>query len=264
MRLYWEVARTTARRMATYRAATLAGVFTNTAFGFILSYVLLAVLRERGRIGGFDAVDAVTYTFAAQGLAMPVGVFGNDLEQSERILTGEVAMDLCRPYDYQGWWAAVALGKASFYAWARGVPPFLAGALVLSVRLPSRWWIWPAFLLSATLAVGLAFATRFLVQLSAFWIIDVRGPNQVVWITGGFLSGMFVPVVLFPHWIQPTVRALPFASMINTPVEIFLGRHRGGALLAAYGLQVAWLIVSVLAGRWVLARATRKLVILGG
>ena len=58
MRLYWEVARTTARRLATYRAATFAGVVTNTVFGFILSYVLLAVFRERPDIDGFDAVDA--------------------------------------------------------------------------------------------------------------------------------------------------------------------------------------------------------------
>jgi len=264
VRLYWEVARTTARRMATYRSATLAGIFTNTAFGFILSYVLLAVFRERGSIGGFDAVDAVTYTFVAQGLAMPVGIFGNDLEQAQRILTGEVAMDLCRPYDYQGWWAAVAVGKASFYAWARGVPPFIVGALVLHLRLPENWWIWPAFLLASALGVGIAFAMRFLLQLAAFWIIDVRGPNQVGWITAQFLSGLFVPVVLFPDSIEPLVRAMPFASMINMPVEVFLGRHRGGDLLAVFSLQMGWLVGLLSAGRFMLSRAVRKLVVLGG
>ena len=54
MRLYWEVARTTARRQATYRTATLAGIFTNTVFGFILAYVMVAVFRARPEIGGFD------------------------------------------------------------------------------------------------------------------------------------------------------------------------------------------------------------------
>lgn len=264
MRLYWEVARTTARRMTTYRMATLAGIFTNTVFGFILSYVLLAVFRERGTIGGFDAVDAVTYTFVAQGLAMPVGIFGNDLEQSQRILTGEVAMDLCRPYDYQGWWAAVAFGKASFLAWARGIPPFVVGALVLDVRVPTEWWIWPAFVVAATFAIAVAFAVRFLVQLSAFWILDVRGPNQVVWIAAGFLSGMFVPIVLLPDAVEAVVRLLPFAAMVNVPIEVFLGRHHGVDLFAAYLGQIAWLVATVVVGRLVLARAVRKLVVLGG
>ena len=106
MRLYWEVTRTTARRMATYRGATFAGIVTNSVFGFIQAYVLLAVWEARPSIGGFDAADAVTFTFVVQGMLMVVGVFGGDHEQAERIHSGEVAVDLSRPYDYQAWWAA--------------------------------------------------------------------------------------------------------------------------------------------------------------
>jgi ABC-2 type transport system permease protein len=263
VRLYLEVTRTTARRMATYRGATLAGIFTNTVFGFILAYVLLAVFEQRPTIGTFDAVDAVTYTFVTQGLLLTVGIFGN-IEQASRILTGEVAMDLCRPYDYQAWWAAVHYGRAVFYVWARGIPPFVLGALVLEVRLPDELWIWPAFLLSVALAVGVAFAWGFLLQLSAFWIIDVRGPNQLGWISAQFLGGTFVPLVLFPDWIEPVVRALPFASMMGLPVEVFLGKHVGVELLGVYALQVFWLAALCLVGRAVLARAVRKLVVLGG
>lgn len=264
MRLYWEVARATARRMSTYRWATVAGLVTNTVFGFILAYGLLAVFRGRGPVDGFDAIDAVTYTFVAQGIANPVGIFGNDLEQSLRIRTGEVAIDLSRPYDYQGWWASVAYGKAAFYGWARAIPPFVAGSLVLDTRLPDRWWIWPAFLGSLLLAIGVAFTVRFIVQLSAFWFTDARGPNQVVWIAGGFLAGVFVPLALFPSWAEPVARALPFASMIDVPIEVFLGRREGSALARAFAVQLVWLAVLVLAGRAVLARAMRRVEVLGG
>jgi ABC-2 type transport system permease protein len=206
----------------------------------------------------------VTYTFVAQGLAMPVGIFGNDLEQAERIRTGEVAMDLIRPYDYQGWWAAVAGGKALFYGWARGIPPFVAGSLVLDTRLPDRWWIWPAFLASAALAVGACFALRFLVQLLAFWLTDVRGPNQIVAIAGGFLAGILVPLALLPSWLLPVARALPFASMLDAPIEVFLGRRAGAALAGTLALQAAWIVVLVTAGRWVLRRAVVRLEVAGG
>ena len=64
-RLYVEVARSTFRRVTTYRGATLAGVVTNTVCGFILAYVLLAVFRERTIVGGFDATDAVTFSATA-------------------------------------------------------------------------------------------------------------------------------------------------------------------------------------------------------
>ncbi len=118
MRLFVEVARSTFRRATTYRWATFAGVVTNTVFGFILAYVLLAVFAKRGTVGGFDATDAVTFTFVAQGLLMVVGVFGN-VEMSERVRTGDVAVDLCRPYDFQSWWLAVHYGKAPFSSWWR-------------------------------------------------------------------------------------------------------------------------------------------------
>jgi ABC-2 type transport system permease protein len=263
VRLYWEVARTTARRMATYRGATFAGIVTNTVFGFILSYVLLAVYRERPHAGGFDAVDAVTFTFVTQGMLMVVGIFGNR-ELADRIKTGEVAFDLCRPYDFQGWWAAVAYGRAVFYAWARGIPPFLLGALAFDVRLPASPWTWPAFVAGAALAVGVAFAWGFLLQLSAFWIIDVRGPVQLGWVTAQFAGGTFLPLVLFPDGVERLARALPFASMMQLPVEIFLGKHQGLDLLVVYATQAAWLAVLVAAGRLVLARAVRRVVVHGG
>jgi ABC-2 type transport system permease protein len=249
--------------MATYRGAAFAGIFTNTVFGFLLASIMRAVFREGGTIGGFDATDAVTFTFVAQALAMPVGIFGNN-EMAERILTGEVAMDLCRPYDYQGWWAATAFGRASYFWWARGIPPFVAGAVVFDVRMPGSPGAWAAFAASAVLAVGLGFAWGFLLQLTAFWITDVRGPAQLGWIAAQLLGGMFTPLVLFPAWFETTARALPFAGIVQLPAEVFLGKHHGLDLAGTLLVQAAWLVALVLAGRAVLARAVRKLVVLGG
>ena len=124
--------------------------------------------------------------------------------------------------------------------------------------------MWPAFVVSVVLAVGLGFAWGFLVQLTAFWITDVRGPNQLAWIAAGFLSGMFSTIVLFPAGLEAVARALPFASMIQLPVEVFLGKHQGLDLLRVFLVQVAWLAALLVRGRVVLARAVRKLVVHGG
>lgn len=134
MQLYVEVARRTYARISTYRSATVAGVFTNTVFGFLLAYVLLAGYRQRSDVGGFDATDAVTFTFVAQGMLMVLGMF-SDTEIADRITSGDVIVDLQRPYDHQGWWAGVSYGKAAYYLVFRGVPPFVAASLV-SVEEP--------------------------------------------------------------------------------------------------------------------------------
>ena len=97
MRLYVEVARRTYARTSTYRRATVAGVFTNTVFGFLLAYVLPGRVRRSGPlVGAFDVTDAVTFTFVAQGLLMPLGLFSTT-EIADRITTGDVIVDLQRP-----------------------------------------------------------------------------------------------------------------------------------------------------------------------
>ncbi len=262
MRLYIEVARRTYTRISTYRSATVAGVFTNTVFGFLLAYVLLAVYRQRPDVGGFDATDAVTFTFVAQGLLMVLGMF-NDTEIADRISTGDVVVDLQRPYDHQAWWAGVSYGKAAYYLVFRGIPPFLAGAVVFDLRLPSPGGV-AAFLLSVALAVGVAFGWRYLLQLTAFWLLDVRGANQLGWLAAQFLSGAFLPIVFFPDWLEALARALPFASMLQIPVEIWLGRYDGFGLLAVFALQLGWALALVLVGRHVISRAVRRVVVQGG
>ena len=85
MRLYWELARRGYRRYAAYPAATWAGVFTNTIFGFMQAYILLALYRHRDHVGGYDASDVVTYVWLTQGMLAAVQVFGwTDLEYDKR------------------------------------------------------------------------------------------------------------------------------------------------------------------------------------
>lgn len=97
MRLYLEVARRSYRRFATYRAATAAGVFANTVWGFIKAYIFMALWTSRGEIGGYDIVDAVTFAFLSQALSAPLSMFGLSTDLPERIKSGAVTTDLPRP-----------------------------------------------------------------------------------------------------------------------------------------------------------------------
>jgi ABC-2 type transport system permease protein len=123
MRLYWEVARRGFRRYATYRGATFAGVVTNTVWGLMQAYVLLALYEHRSDIGGYAPTDAVTYVWVVQGCLMVLYMFGW-YEIALRVRSGDVVSDLYRPIDYQGYWLAQDLGRALYHAVSRGIPPF--------------------------------------------------------------------------------------------------------------------------------------------
>jgi ABC-2 type transport system permease protein len=263
VRVYLEVARRAYARQSTYRAATVAGVFTNSVFGFLLAYVLLAVYSGRSAINGFTAADAVTFTFVSQGLFFLSG--NSDLEQATRIGSGDVVIDLYRPIDYQGYWAAIDAGRSAYQLIFRGIPPFVVGWIAFDqVSLPPSAWLWPAFAVSVVLAVAVTSSFRFIVQSLAFWMLEIRGPNQMASLTAAFFAGSFVPLFLFPPALLAVARVLPFIAILQWPVEIFLGAHTGADLAAVLAAQAAWAVALALVGRWVLARATRKVVIQGG
>ncbi|MEU4494804.1 ABC-2 family transporter protein [Streptomyces sp. NBC_00210] len=266
MRLYAAVAAGGFRRHATYRMATAAGVFTNTVFGFILAYTYTALWDERPHLGGYDMPEALAYVWIGQALLATAGLMGGGFEDEliERIRTGDIAIDLYRPVDLQLWWFSANLGRAAFHLLGRGVLPMVVGAFAFDLALPSRPLTWPAFLLSVALGVTVSFAVWYLVALSAFWTMDGAGTAQVAWLAGMFFSGMLLPLTVFPGVLGEVARALPWASMLQIPADVFLEKRTGWGLVQAYAFQLGWAVVLLAAGRLVQSAATRRVVVQGG
>jgi ABC-2 type transport system permease protein len=263
-RLLWEIARRSFLRATRYRMATASGVVVNTVFGYLRASVLIVVARTAGgTVRDLGIEELATFAFVSQGFIMVIGAFG-DTELSNRIRTGDVVIDLYRPADLQLWWLALWLGRSGFQVAARGIPPILLGALAFDLRWPHPLWHWLPFALAVLLASIIGFAVRFLANLSAFWLLDNRGIEQLLTVLVSFFSGLVLPIDLFPGWLEGLARALPFASMIQLPVELYLGRHQGWGLVGVLAWQLWWVVVLLLAGRAMLAAATRRVVVQGG
>jgi ABC-2 type transport system permease protein len=260
VRAYVELARAGWRRYATYRMATIAGIFTNTVFGFLRAAVLIAALHTAGTIAGWNEADALTYTWLTQGLLMVVYMW-NWNEIALRVQSGDVATDLQRPVDFQGQWLATDYGRAAYQLFARGLPPFFVGALVYDLRLPQHPITWLAFALSLVLAVTVSFGIRFIVNIVSFWWLDYRGPLSMANVLASALSGFIVPIAFFPSWAVKVLVALPWAAFVQAPIDIFLERPHASYWLLA---QVFWAVALLALGRVVFAAATRRLVVQGG
>ncbi|MGW3145910.1 ABC transporter permease [Streptomyces sp. NPDC001177] len=262
-RLYGAVAAGGFRRYATYRAATAAGVFTNTVFGLILVYTYLALWDQKPHLGGYDRAQAVTYVWLGQALLSTLAIGGGGVEDElmERIRTGDIAIDLYRPADLQLWWLSADLGRALFQLLGRGVIPFVFGAVFFPVALPSDAGTWAAFLVAVLLAMVVGFGIRFLVGLSAFWLLDGTGVAQAAWITGFFCSGLVLPLNVFPGVIGEVVRTLPWSSLLQAPADVLLGKADPWGVFL---FQAVWASALLALGRLLQSMATRRVVVQGG
>ena len=264
--LYLSVATRAFRRYSTYTAATLAGIFTNCVFGAIICFVYLELWEERPDAGGYTATDAVTYVWLGQAMLMTVMVWGGGAttDLADRIRTGDVSIDLYRPVPLIGWYVAQDLGRSAYHLLARGVAPTLVGAVLFDIRFPGSLAAWLGFAASLPLAVLVSFGIRFLVASTGFWLLDSSGPANVAWVLAAFFSGLTVPLVIFPGWTRDLVMALPWATFIQVPADVWLGKREGWDLVAGLVFGVGWAAVLLGACWLVLDRATRKVVVQGG
>lgn len=263
MRVDWELARRGYRRYAAYPAATYAGLFTNTVFGFMIAYILLGLYRHRDQVGGYTASDTLTYTWITQALLAAIAVWGW-WDLALRIRTGDIATDLTRPLDPLRAGLAFDYGRAVYHLIFRGIPPLIVGALVFDLTAPRNPLVWLAFFASIALAIGVSFGFRFLYNTSAFWLLHYRGAVVVSILVASLFSGLYIPVVFFPDWLRTIAYLTPFPAMIQIPVDIFVGHREGIEIPLVLLLQLGWLAVLLGLCRGAFAVGTRRLVVQGG
>lgn len=254
------------RRYATYRQATVAGSFTNIVFGFLRCYVLLAVAAGAagGIAGGYDARQLATFVWVGQGLLNVVGMWGwTDL--AERIRTGDIAADLLRPVPPVTAYLAADLGRAGYQALTRFTPPVIVGALAFPLVVPSRWQTVPLFAASVLLAVVGCYGCRYLVNATAYWLGDARGPLMFWTLTSGVLAGLYFPLRLLPDWLTITLWvATPIPGLLQTPLDVLVERDAPALQAGLVALQAVWAVIMVALAGVVQRRAERKLVVQGG
>ncbi|WP_203912530.1 ABC transporter permease [Rhizocola hellebori] len=252
------------RRFWTYRQATVAALATNTMFGFLRTYVMLAMAALTPVVAGYTGPQLAAYVWTGQGLLGVVMLWGY-ADLADRIRSGDVVTDLLRPIHPVLNYLAVDLGRAAHGMIFRFLPPVAVGVIVFDMYLPQDLSTYPLFAISVLLAVIVCFACRYLVNASAFWLLDHRGVVMVWLFVSGLFGGLYFPIRFLPQWAALLIwLGTPGPSMLQAPMDIFVERDPFRVQLAIVGVQVFWAVLMLWACHVVQRRAERKMVIQGG
>ncbi len=257
---YPQLVRAGFRRYASYRQAAFAGLTANVVFGFLRAAVLVAVLAQQGTVAGYDIPTAVTYVWLGQGLLSVVQLWP-ELEFSKRIRSGDVVIDLGRPWDLTAAMLATDLGRAGHAMVVRFIPPMLLGIVFFPFRWPQRPVTWLLFLVSIVLAVVVSFTIRFMLSATAFWMLDAHGVLSVWGAVSGIVVGLIVPLAWFPQWAQAVLAWTPFPAIMQSPIDVFTER---GDVVALLGHAAIWSVLLFAACKLMLRAGAKKLVVQGG
>ena len=259
------------RMLLQYRAAALAGLWTQIFFGLVLLMIYEAFFRSTDLRQPMTFAEIVTYVWLGQAL-LAMLPWNADAEIRAMIRSGAVAYELCRPIDLYSLWYARALAWRTAPTILRAVPMCLIAGVVLPLIGLGEWRLAAppsiasaaafAVTLVCTLLLGCALTT--LINITLLWTISGEGAVILLTALVTFLSGMIVPLPLFPDWAQPVVRALPFAGLVDLPFRVFTGHIPAAGVASVLQHQILWTIALVVFGRWLLSQGMRRVVVQGG
>jgi ABC-2 type transport system permease protein len=176
-----------------------------------------------------------------------------------------VVSDLLRPVDLMAGVVAADTGRAGHAMLTRFVVPVVAGLLFFDFYLPEHPWTYALFAVSVVLGVLVCSVCRYLVALTSFWLLDIRGVNMVWVVASGIGSGLYFPLPVLPDWALTLLWVgTPFPALMQAPLDVLVERGGTGHGLVLLAGQVAWLLVAVGSARVVQRRALRRLVVQGG
>jgi ABC-2 type transport system permease protein len=260
------------RMLLQYRSAALAGLFTQVFFGLTLIMIYEAFYRSSAASARPMAfAQVVSYVWLAQAL-LAMLPWNADGEVRAMVRSGAVAYELCRPVDLYGLWYARAVAQRTAPTMLRAAPMAVFAAIGLPLLGLGEWRLEPppslaagaGFAAALACALALACAISVLINISLLWTISGDGVVMLVATAVSLLSGLLVPLPLFPDWAQPILRWLPFAGLADLPFRIYNGHIAVGGLALALAQQLGWTIALVALGRRLLGRGLRRLVVQGG
>ena len=249
--------------MLQYRAAALAGLGTQVFWGLIRVMIFQAFFRSTTAEQPMEISDVMTYVWLGQAF-LALLPWNQDNQLRSLIRTGGVGYELLRPVDLYGFWYCRSLAFRTAPTLLRAFPLIAFAGLFMGMEAPASWGAAGAFAASMIGAILLSSAITTLFSITMMWTISGDGVFALAPGVVGLLSGMLVPIPLFPDWAQTALNILPFRGLVDTPYRFYLGHIPAGDLPMLLAHQLVWITAIVLFGRWLLSRGLRSLVVQGG
>lgn len=263
MKAYLSAFRMRWKMEAQYRGAVVGGFICQMLFGLILVGLYRALYFSKPQ--PFPLAQVSSYVWLQQAFFRML--LASDAELMDKIKTGGIAYELCRPVHLYTYYYVRVMAQKLLGSLMRGAPMLIFAAL-----LPPGWGLVPpdgaGALVTAALGLVLGLlcvcALENITMACTMRTLDSRGMQAMMNLLMMVLSGNVLPLTLFPDSWQQVITALPYAQLLDAPIRLYIGQAPLSSAFWVLLRQAAWAAVLIIAGQFFWHRNQKRLIVQGG
>ena len=250
-----------------YRAAAIAGIFTQFFFGIVYIMVYLAFYKSSPNSSPMEWQELVNYLWLYQIFFSMVFIWQKDKELLQMIKNGNISYELCRPINFYKKWFATTYGTRISSLILRVVPITLIAVLLpqpYNLTAPKSLLSFIIFIISLVISSLLVTSVCMLFHIITMYTIDERGIMTTLMVITELLSGGSIPLVFFPPLLKRIAYILPFRYIADTPFRIYSGNISVTSAIPDLTIGIIWIVTLIGIGYILSNSATKKAIIQGG
>lgn len=213
----------------------------------VLSYIAFWSGAENaaGEIGttGWQKEELLQYYYLMMVLGMLLINFIESYVAPILIKEGQIVRFLLKPYSF--YWQMFYI-EISYRITQSFMSMFAVLFIALTVGIGIHF-VQDTFSLIAgigmiIMALGISFTYKMIIGISAFFITDSQGLMDFSDLLMFLFSGMIMPVVFFPDYLQTIAGFTPFPYFLYYPVVGVLGMLSDQEMIRVLLMQIVWLV----------------------
>jgi len=262
MSLYLAMIGKSYRKHLAYRSEVWVRIVVGVVWVGIQVAVWQALIGS-GEVDGITLPDMITY--AILNTVMALAMMDRSLaELDQKIRSGDIAVDLIKPFHYPLTLVADGLGRSLFSALFSVAPTLLLATLFFGFQAPASVGNAIAFGLSFVIALAISFALACLVGMLGFYFLATFHFQWALGALRTLFAGTMVPLWFYPDGLRALAEGLPFQFLAFFPAATWMGELSGADILRFLGLGLGWSAALLGLCWWMWSRIVQRLVVQGG
>lgn len=250
------------QRSLAYRVEYFTSILNAFLYIFIFTSVWKALLPEGTLMNGLSRNDMIAYAVLSTLIKASMG--RNESLISSRVKTGEIAVDLMKPYSLPLMYFSDTLGATLFQMISRSAPLLIFSVLFFDIKLPVDGTILMKFIPVYLLSFCIFFLMLFLISSISFFIVEIFPVWVFFWALITLASGAIIPLDFFPESFANLLKYTPFPYLYYYPTMLLLGKHLPFGYMQLVGNYVIIFITWLTFSNIVYFFGVRRLSIAGG